>query len=313
MAKAITQDEFIKRASIKHNNKYDYSKVNYKNAKTKVKIICPEHGEFLQTPFNHLRGSKCNLCSHRKTTEQAIEDFKKVHKDKYDYSKVQYKHHRKKVIIICPEHGEFLQTPNIHITGHGCPKCNAGGKYQKEKVLENFKKVHSETYDYTQVKYNNSETPVEIICKIHGSFYQIPHNHKSGSGCPKCASSKGEKIIANFLRNYLDTSNDSFISFSTQHKFQEAPAPINNYRFDFYIPEVNLVIEFDGIQHYELIDFAGKGPEWAKEEFLKNKKRDEEKNKYLLENNINLLRVPYTLSEYDIEICVKEEIRWLRM
>jgi very-short-patch-repair endonuclease len=314
------QEEFIKKASIKHNNRYDYSKVQYKTASTKVIIICPEHGEFLQTPSNHLKGSQpCPECLKNNfsyTINQHLEIIKKNTNflNKYSILNLENKNevytNFKEVYCNCSEHGEFKTNFARIKQGSGCPKCSKNYKLDNNKIIKNCKQVHKNKFKYNlDDTYKNTNTKLKIICPDHGEFLQLYSDHIRGHSCPKCSSSKGEKIIENFLRNYLDNSKDSF---STQYKFQEAPAPINNYRFDFYIPEVNLVIEFDGIQHFEPIDFAGKGSEWAKEEFLKNKKRDEEKNKYLLENNINLLRVPYTLSEYDIEICSKEEIRWLR-
>ena len=120
---------FIEKARQIHNDKYDYSKVNYVNSRTKVCIICPEHGEFWQTPHNHLKGYGCAECGKEKshlpkiTTEYFIAKSKEIHGNKYDYSKVCYKTCDTKVCIICPEHGEFWQTPTNHINGSGCPKC----------------------------------------------------------------------------------------------------------------------------------------------------------------------------------------------
>ena len=130
MPKKKTREEFIKETTEKHGDKYDYSKVDYVNNYTKICIICPEHGEFLQTPSNHLSGQGCPKCKADKTRERLIlskEGFIKkarlVHGNKYDYSKVEYVNNRTKVCIICPEHGEFWQTPNHHLSGCGCPKC----------------------------------------------------------------------------------------------------------------------------------------------------------------------------------------------
>ena len=124
--KRLTTEEFITRAKEIHGDKYDYSKVNYVNSSTKVCIICPEHGEFWQTPVLHLRGYRCHFCygSVKKTKEQFINEAKKVHGDKYDYSKVNYKGNKHKICIICNKHGEFSQTPLYHLQGHGCKLCN---------------------------------------------------------------------------------------------------------------------------------------------------------------------------------------------
>ena len=125
-----TTEEWILKAREIHGDKYDYSKVEYKNSKTKVCIICKEHGEFWITPDNHLQGEGCPICRYiksssslRKNIDNVISDFKHIHGDKYDYSKVEYKNRKTKVCIICKEHGEFWQTPDNHMKGKGCPYC----------------------------------------------------------------------------------------------------------------------------------------------------------------------------------------------
>ena len=121
-----TTDEFIAKAKKIHGDKYDYSKVKYIDTKSKVCVVCPEHGEFWQTPHNHLSGQGCPKCGVEKQTstkEEFIKKAKEIHGDKYDYSKVDYSNAHTKVCIICPNHGEFWQTPNNHLRGHGCPKC----------------------------------------------------------------------------------------------------------------------------------------------------------------------------------------------
>ena len=153
------RDLFINKAKKVHGDKYDYSKVDYVNSQTKVCIICPEHGEFWQTPAEHVRGKSCPLCANikrgskkRLTIEEFINKAKKVHGNKYDYSKVEYKNASTKVCIICPEHGEFMQIPMAHINGEGCPKC-AGKMLKTEDIIKKFKQVHGWKYDYSKVEY----------------------------------------------------------------------------------------------------------------------------------------------------------------
>lgn len=139
-----TTEEFIERARKVHGEKYDYSKVKYVNNCTKVCIICPEHGEFWQTPNDHLSGRGCPKCAlekFRSNTEEFIEEAKKIHGDKYDYSKVNYINNYTKVCIICPEHGEFWQTPSNHLSGRGCSICSESrlekslrGVFEKENI-----------------------------------------------------------------------------------------------------------------------------------------------------------------------------------
>jgi len=130
MRKVVTTEEFIIKAKSIHGNKYDYSKVNYLNVRTKVKIICYKHGEFNQTPNKHLKNSGCPKCGFisrcnkvRSNTKEFIEKTKNIHGNKYDYSKVNYVGKENKVIIICSKHGEFNQTPHNHLSGNGCPIC----------------------------------------------------------------------------------------------------------------------------------------------------------------------------------------------
>ena len=119
--KKLTVQEFIARAKEVHGSKYDYSKVDFVNVDTKVCIICTEHGEFWQTPFKHMKGNGCPFCKgkfpKKEKERQFIETAKKIHNNKYDYSKVSYENGHKKVCIICPEHGEFWQTPLNHLNG----------------------------------------------------------------------------------------------------------------------------------------------------------------------------------------------------
>ena len=185
-----TLDSFIKKAKEVHGDKYDYSKVEYINNKTKVCIICPEHGEFWQRPDKHLsRGSGCPKCggTSKLKLSEFIEKANFLHKNKYDYSKVNYENYETKVCIICPIHGEFWQTPHAHLNGQGCPYCNGNLKLDKKQFIKKAKEVHGDKYDYSKVNYENYETKVCIICSKHGEFWQTPHAHLNGQGCPHCA------------------------------------------------------------------------------------------------------------------------------
>lgn len=197
----LTTNEFIEKARVVHGDQYNYSKVNYINNSTKVCIICPVHGEFWQTPSNHLGGRGCVFCKkewignyRRKDANTFIEQAKKVHGDKYDYSKVEYINEKTKVCIICPEHGEFWQKPEVHLMGCGCQKCcKTGVKLNREKFIEKARAIHGDKYDYSKVIYKNAKTKVCIICKErdefgveHGEFWQTPDSHLRGGECPKC-------------------------------------------------------------------------------------------------------------------------------
>lgn len=203
----LTIDEFIARAKLIHNDNYDYRKVIYKNAHTKICIICKKYGEFWQTPASHLSGGK-----HPKDRKIVYKTGKahfvpkaiKVHGDKYDYSKVEYVDAHTKVCIICKKHGEFWQKPGNHLQGRGCDKCaREKSGVCKRMSLETFilkaSEKHNSFYNYDDVVYINARTKVKINCPIHGSFYQTPYDHLSGSGCPKCAKEKRFKPKEKFI------------------------------------------------------------------------------------------------------------------
>ncbi len=188
--------KFIEKATIIYENKYDYSKSIYINNKTKVIIICTIHGEFNKSPDCHInRKQGCPKCGYisrgiknNSNTEQFIERAIKIHGNKYDYSKVDYKKALEKIIIICKIHGEFNQQPNDHLQNHGCMKCS--GKYKPNTIefIEKAIKVHGNKYDYSKVIYTKISDEIIIICKIHGEFVQVANNHINlKNGCSKCA------------------------------------------------------------------------------------------------------------------------------
>lgn len=195
--KKPSTQEFIEKAKKIHGNKYDYSKVTYVNNRTKVCIICQIHGEFWQTPKNHLHGQGCNKCAieykgnkRKSTTEEFIEKAKKIHGDKYDYSKVKYKNMTSKVTITCPVHGDFEQVAGYHLSGNGCPKCAGNEAYTTQEFIRRAKEIHGDKYDYSKTVYKNANTRVCIICPIHGEFWQIPRIHLHTNGCSKCGVAK---------------------------------------------------------------------------------------------------------------------------
>jgi len=185
----LKTSEFIVKANKKHNNKYDYRKTTYINAKTKIIITCLKHGDFEQLPNTHLRCG-CPKCSSTKLElNQFIVRANKKHNNKYDYSKVQYINIKTKVIITCPEHEDFEQTPHDHFMGRGCPKCAGNIKLELNQFIVRANKKHNNKYDYSKVQYINTYTKVIITCLKHGDFKQAPQYHLAGSGCPKCGGS----------------------------------------------------------------------------------------------------------------------------
>jgi very-short-patch-repair endonuclease len=236
---------FISKAINIHKDKYDYSKVNYINAKTKVTIICKEHGEFQQTPSNHLSNYNCQKCAnnYKLNTNSFIEKANIIHNNRYDYSKVNYINADTQIIIICREHGEFNQIPDFHINRKcGCPKCSNNVKSYLLEFIEKSRKIHSNKYDYSKVNYINNYTNVIITCKIHGEFIQTPDIHiNQKCGCPSCIN-KTEYKIYNKLKEIYPTIKRQFKVEWCKNKLY--------LPFDFVIEEMNIIIELDGEQHF---------------------------------------------------------------
>jgi len=210
MSKRKTTEQFIIDAKKVHGDKYNYKLVQYKNARTKVKIICSIHGTFEQKPSYHLQGNGCSKCAGniKKSTEQFIIDAKKVHGDKYNYSLVQYKNAKIKVKIICPIHGIFKQNSINHLQGCGCPKCGIiklsnKRKNSTQQFIEKAQEVHGDRYNYKLVDYKRLNKKVKIICSEHGVFEQRASNHiHLKRGCPKCAGRYKEKYASNNIPLY---------------------------------------------------------------------------------------------------------------
>ena len=242
--------QFIEKARIVHGNRYDYSKAKYMGSKIKICIICPIHGEFWQMPTNHLKGCGCRKCAKKEkmSVNEFIEKAKKIHGNKYDYNLIEKLSENKKIKIICKKHGIFEQYYHHHLQGCGCPMCSNNKKSTTEKFIKEAKKIHGDKYDYSKVNYINNHTPVCIICPKHGEFWQMPANHiLSKSNCPLCNESKLEEEINLLL-------NENTIENIRQKKFNNIKN-INPLPFDFYLPKYNVVIECQGIQHFEKSPF----------------------------------------------------------
>ena len=225
------REKFIKKATKKHNGKYDYSKVEYVNSTTKVCIVCPIHGEFWQTPQGHIRGNSCPKCANikrgdtfRSNADEFIEKASKIHNSKYVYDKTKYVNSNTKIPILCFEHGTFWMTPMNHLLGQGCPKCSGRGLNNNE-IINMFIAKHGKKYDYSKVEFTKMHDKVCIICQEHGEFWQTPSKHLLGQGCPKCAieSRAEERNIGNeeFVRRARKIYSDKYIYADTKYTKME--------------------------------------------------------------------------------------------
>lgn len=162
------QEDFINECKINHNNKYDYSLVEFKNSKTKIKIICPVHGEFIMISKQHLDGGECFSCRYEKNGKKQslnqndfINQCNIIHDNKYDYSEIVYYNNHTKIKIICPIHGEFEQTPASHKKGCGCPEC---GKLKLANIR--LKRISDDRNNGVQVVPNFNPKACEILDNI---------------------------------------------------------------------------------------------------------------------------------------------------
>lgn len=183
-----TTDEFIAEASNKHNNKYNYDKVNYTNSNDLISILCYEHGIFIQRAASHMSGSGCPKCAgFNRTAIEFINKSNIIHQNKYKYEKSIYIDYKTKITIECPKHGNFDQLPIKHLYGQGCPKCVVGICKTTQQFIDASMNKHKNKYSYEKSIYINCTTPIIITCSIHGEFEQKPTNHLAGNGCQKCS------------------------------------------------------------------------------------------------------------------------------
>lgn len=232
MSRKFTKKEILQKANLIHNNRYDYSKVDYKSIDIPIEIICPIHSSFFQRPYLHMKGAKCQKCSGieqgnktRKTLEKFIEQANKVHNFKYDYTNSVYLGDKEKIEIKCPLHNIFTQLPTNHLKGHGCIKCSgeeASIKYtlSLEEVISKFKQVHGNKYNYDKFIYTSSKVKSTIVCYEHGNFEIEASSHLQGHGCMQCGINKRTKNIT-----------------KTLEEFKLKAISIHSYKYDYSLVE----------------------------------------------------------------------------
>lgn len=285
ISRKIDKYEFLKRADIKHGDKFNYESIEYIDYEYIIKIKCNLHQIFFQqTPKLHLLSdiccTECKKEYKRNKTfngkEKFIELANEVFKGKYDYSKVEYVNNKTPVIII--HNGkEYLQRPDSHLEGKS-PEKEWKKPLKIEEFLEKAEKKHQDTYSYELVKYDTHKSRIKIICKKHGVFEQQAGCHLHGHGCPTCKESTGEKEI----RIFLEANK---ILFEKEKKFKDCKFK-QSLPFDFYLVDYNTCIEYDGYQHSSPINFFG-----GEKAFIKLKINDNIKNEYCKNNNIKLIRI----------------------
>jgi len=270
-----TTEQFIKEAKEVWGHKYDYSLVEYKGALKKVKIIY-DGITFEQVAIQHLKGISIENTLNK---DNFIRKSKLKHGDKYDYSLVKFID-GKTPVMIGYQGIYYLQKPYHHLSGNCPEKINLSTKKTLKQFVNESNLVHDFKYNYDKTLYISNQTKVIITCDIHGDFNQRPLSHLNGNGCPSCSESKGEKQISKFLDKYN-------ILYERQKKFHNC-RNVFELPFDFYIPSIRTIIEFDGKQHFEPITHFG-----GLESYEKLKINDKIKNDYCEENYINIIRIRY--------------------
>jgi Zn finger protein HypA/HybF involved in hydrogenase expression len=296
--KRSNTNEFIIKAKKIHGDKYNYDLVEYINSYTKIKILCNKCNQiFEQKPNSHLCGNGCLSCGivirNKKITtiqEEFIIKAKEIHDDRYNYDLVEYINSYTKIKILCNICNKiFEQRPSSHLCGDACRFCAYNLLQDKFKLsIDEFilkaKLKHGNKYNYDLVEYINGRTYIKILCnKCNQIFEQKATSHLQGCGCPNCNESKGELRIA----KYLSQKNIKF----KRNKFFKGLKDKGPLRPDFYIIELNLLIEYDGAGHY--LPCFGSTPEEKQKNLEDCQRRDKIKNEWVLKNNIPLLRIPY--------------------
>jgi hypothetical protein len=298
--KSLTLSQFVEKSQLIHGVTYDYSLVTFVNILTKVKIICPIHGEFEILPKFHLAGHGCQQCGKinksnklRASTQDFIQKSHQIHDHKYHYHHVNYVTSKHKVTITCPLHGNFNQVAGDHLAGYGCPKCAKLYRPTTAEFIASAQLIHQFKYDYSLVNYQSSKIKIPIICSVHGTFWQTPHAHIIGKcGCPNCSNWSSKKEQA-----WIQSLNNPNLKLQQTIK-------INNriFKVDGFDPTTNTIYEFYG-------DFWHGNPQVYSAEAVNciNKKKFGELYLATLEKE-NILKNHYHLVhiwEYDWDLLTK--------
>lgn len=287
-------DKWVSECNEKHCSKYDYSLVDLgnRNSDGKVPIIChelddngKEHGIFWQRPNQHKFGKGCPKCRYL-TNDEIIKRAKKIHgENTFDYSLLNYEGKDKKVDIKCNTCGNIFKTlPHNLLSGRGCPYChrtrqNEVFKMPQDEVIKRINNVFNGKYDTSKVEYVNRNIPIKLICPIHGEFEQKSEMLFKGHGCKLCGQSALENEIQVFLdKNGIESEYEK--KFKWLGTFQS---------LDFYLPQYNVAIECQGIQHFKPTSFGRCSIKESDEKFKLYLERDERKRKLCEENGIKLL------------------------
>lgn len=305
-----TLSSFLIRAHEIHGNKFNYTQITENHIKGKnshLPVICNEC-EYYWEPsivshINHESGCPSCYGNAPWTLERFLKIAKKIHGEKYDYSKITSIHiqtaHSKVPIKCSICDYEWETTIDVHKKGHGCPGCANQIPWTLERFLKRVDKIHGIKYDYSKITindFNGRKSKIIITCRLcTHTWNPTIDSHCNGRGCPKCKLSHGESAISVFLDKYnikyeIEYKIDSCINLNTSilNKYNISNN-LKKYRYDFYLPEHNCFIEYDGIQHFEYNEFFYKNISR-----FKHRRLIDYVKTHFLPNNIRLIRIDYT-------------------
>ena len=272
-------ETFISQANEVHDSSYSYEKCIYINDTEKVIVIhndCKK--EFTVSPSNHLQGKKCPHCygTPRKTTEEFIRRSQLAHPGEYEYKDCEYKNNHTKVKVHHKKCGrDIMVIPLQHVNGVRCGFCYLSKMKIKEQFIEQAFIVHQGLYNYDSVVYKGSKKNVTIYCNLCNLYFdQTPSGHCSGRGCIYHVNKTEKKLHEWLLKHDFNVRREE--KFATLLK--------NNSRFDFYLEDLDLIIELDGKQHFEPIK------KWKSDPKV-NQEKDKAKMQFCYEYGLTVIRI----------------------
>ena len=279
MPRRKTTEEYIQECKDKG---YDLPIENYINSSTEIKHKCSKGHTYFQIPNNHLKGHGCPICygNQKKTPESYLNGCK----DKGINLPVEnYINDSTKINHKCSKGHVYPQRPSDNLQGIGCPICS---KKKKKTAEEYIQECKEKGLDLPIEDYITNKTKINHKCKQGHIYPQKPNHHLKGIGCPVCNESHGEK----FIRNYLDKNN---IKYIPQKKFKDLKDK-TYLSYDFYLPNCNTLIEYQGEQHYISKDYFG-----GDKQFKKQQLHDKLKREYAKENGYELIEISYKIDTQD--------------
>lgn len=302
-----TKEDLLSIIEKYYPNKYDYSKVNYINTRTPIILICKQcKKEFSLKPQDIIKNYIKELCpSCRKNQE--IQDNYKLFLNRLASSSLHimpnsntFRNYKSLMEFTCTECGnQFKSTPDSLINSDiGCPICAEQSRrknrtHTTEQFIKDSREIHGSTYDYSKTVYLGRHKNLIITCPKHGDFIIEAGDHLQGYGCPKCSQTKGERLVQTYLDKYK-------LDYQIQVTLKDSIFHQKCIRVDFYLKSLNTIIEYNGKQHYEPIEYFG-----GKEKFEKQVERDNDLRHYCKYNNIKLIEISYQQSKDEIENIIK--------